>query len=266
MATTPPTNPPASPPLPADPRDEAFLREVDEAYRQEELANFWKRWGRWLLALVGAGVLAFGAYLLWQGERAKALDRTAEQFAEALDRLEGGDSVAAVETFSALETGQGTYATLATLMQAAVATQGGDTERALAAYRRVVADARAPAPMRDVASFKALRLEFDTLPPAEVIARLQPYLEGDHPWGAAAAELAGLAHLKAGEPGAAGPLFLRAAADPRAPVSLRVRAEQMAAALGQDTRQIVEAMEREARARGGDAPEDDTARDAGAGQ
>ena len=255
MATTPPTAP-AAPEAPADPRDEAFLREVDEAYRQDELARFWKRWGRWLVALVGIAVLALGAYLYWQAERARERDRAAEQFSEALDKLEGGDSVAAVEAFSALETRGDTYARLATLMQAAVATQGGDRERALSAYRSVAADPRAPAPLRDVATFKALRLEFDTLAPAEAIRRLQPYLEGDQPWGAAAAELAALAHLKAGEPGKAAPLFLRAASDERAPASLRARTEQMAAALGEDTSRIADELEQRARAAAG-APEEE---------
>jgi hypothetical protein len=243
LATTPPTTPPA-PPAPTDPRDEAFLREVDEAYRQDELTRFWKRYGRWLLLLVGVGILAFGGWLLWQAEQQKANEARAEEFAQALDKLEGGDSVAAVEAFGALESGPGTYATLATLMQAAVATQGGDRERALGAYRGVAADARAPQPMRDVATFKALRLEFDELAPDEVLARLKPYLEGDSPWAPAAAEMAALAQLKAGRADAAGALFLRVAAHDRAPTSMRARAEQMAAALGQDTSRIVAELER----------------------
>lgn len=252
MASSSPRTPAAPAP---DPRDEAFLREVDEAYRQDELARFWQRWGRWLVAAIGAGVLAFGGFLLWQGEQQRQLEARSERFAAAIDKLEGGDSVAAIESFSALEGERGTYATLATLMQAVVATQGGDSERALAAYRAVAANARAPQPLRDVATFKEIRLAFDALPPDEVIARLSPYLEGDSPWAPAAAELVGLAHLKAGNREAAGPFFLRAASDERAPTSLRARTEQMAAALGQDTTRILADLERQARMAAGEEPD-----------
>lgn len=244
MATLPPT--PPSPDRPADPRDEAFLREVDEAYRQDELARFWTRYGRWIAILVALALLGFGGWLLWQGEQQKQREATAEAFAQALDKLEGGDSVAAVEEFSAIEGRGGTYALLATLMQGAVATQGGEIERAIGAFRSVAENSRAPQPLRDVATFKALRLQFDELPPADVIARVQPFLEGDGPWGAAAAEMAALAHLKAGSTEQAGPLFLRVAADTRAPVSMRLRAEQMAASLGEDTSRAIRDLERSA--------------------
>jgi hypothetical protein len=242
LATLPPTPPDA----PADPRDQAFLREVDEAYRQDELARFWKRYGRWIAVLVALLLLGLGGWLLWQGEQQKQRDATAEDFAQALDKLEGGDSVAAVEELGEIEGRGGTYAALATLIQAAVATQGGETDRALGAYRSVGENSRAPQPLRDVASFKALRLEFDNLAPSDILARVQPWLEGDNPWGAAAAEMAALAHLKAGAPDQAGPLFLRVAGDTRAPVSMRLRAEQMAASLGEDTSRVIRDLERSA--------------------
>lgn len=219
---------------------------MDEAYRQDELTRFWKRYGRWIAVLAALLLLGFGGWLLWQGEQQKQREATAEAFAQALDKLEGGDSVAATEELAAIEGRGGTHAVLATLMQAAIATQGGETDKAIGAYRAVGENARAPQPLRDVASFKALRLEFDNLAPADILARVQPWLEGDNPWGPAAAEMAALAHLKAGAPDEAGPLFLRVAADTRAPVSMRLRAEQMAASLGQDTTRAIRDLEQSA--------------------
>ena len=74
---------------------------------------------------------------------------------------------------------------------------------------------------------------------------LDPYVTGDSPWFPVAGELAALAHVKAGAPDKAGPLFYRIAADDRTPQSLRARAEQMASALGQDVTKIAD--EREAK-------------------
>ena len=78
-----------------------------------------------------------------------------------------------------------------------------------------------------------------------MLKRTEPFLAGDSSWFPIAGELAAMAHLKAGAPEKAGPIFYRIAADERAPASLRARAEQMAATLGQDVTKIVS--DREAR-------------------
>ena len=56
MATRPPST---------DPRDDAFIREVDEAYREDELKRFFQRYGRWILLAVGLGLAGLGAALWW---------------------------------------------------------------------------------------------------------------------------------------------------------------------------------------------------------
>ena len=54
--------------------DEAFLREVDDAVRAGDLESFWKKYGRWLLAAVGIGLLAFGGCIYWQNQQQGAAD------------------------------------------------------------------------------------------------------------------------------------------------------------------------------------------------
>ncbi|MFM5929648.1 MAG: tetratricopeptide repeat protein, partial [Novosphingobium sp.] len=75
-------------------RDEAqkegFLREVDEALREQEAMDLLKRWGK----VVGGGILvglaALGAWLGWDHYRGKAQEERAEAFTAALDQLEAG--------------------------------------------------------------------------------------------------------------------------------------------------------------------------------
>jgi hypothetical protein len=112
-----------------------------------------------------------------------------------------------------------------------------------------VDDAQAPQPLRDVAEIKLLRLQFDTLKPEEILKRTERFVTGDSPWFPVAGEMAALAHLKAGAPDKAGPLFYRIAADERTPQSSRARAEQMAAALGQDVTKIADEREKAAKAK-----------------
>ena len=49
--------------------DEAFLREVDDAVRASDLTTFWKLYGRWLLAAVAAGLLAFGGWIIYHNQQ-----------------------------------------------------------------------------------------------------------------------------------------------------------------------------------------------------
>jgi hypothetical protein len=252
LATTPPTSPPSN--GKPDPRDDAFIREVDEAYREDELKKFVSVWGRWVLLALVAGLAALGGWFWWQAEQQRRTEALSEQYSAALAKLEAGGTTEAVAELDKLGRADNPgYRALAAISSAGVALSGGDADKAAADLRRVVADPEAPQPLRDLATMKLLRLEFDRIPPAEVLKRTQPYLAGDSPWFPVAAEMAALAQLKAGSTDQAGPLFFRIASDERAPQSLRARAEQMAAALGQDVTRIEAERQRRAEAAATDA-------------
>ncbi|MCG2842489.1 tetratricopeptide repeat protein [Sandaracinobacter sp. RS1-74] len=234
MATTPP-----SPPASRDPRDDAFIREVDEAYRQDEMKQFFQRYGRWLLLAVGTGLAGLGAWLWWQAEQVRRVEAKSEQFTAALDKIETGSTTEAAQGLAELsKSGNPSYRSLSAFAEAGIALNSGDAPKAAQLFKAVADDPKAAQPLRDSATMKYLRAEFDQLPPAEVLKRTEPFIAGDSPWFPIAGELAALAHVKAGAPDKAGPLFYRIAADERAPASLRARAEQMASALGQDVTKI----------------------------
>lgn len=234
MATTPPS-------APVDPRDEAFLREVDEAYREDEFRKFFSRWGRWILVGIGVLLAALGGWFWWQAEQTKRAEALSEQFTAALDKIESGSTTEAVAELDKIaDAGNPSYRSLSAFTKAGIALNGGDAEKAMAAVKTVANDPKAAQPFRDAATMKLLRLEFDKLEPAEILKRTAPFLAGDSPWFPVAGEMAALAHLKAGAPDKAGPLFYRIASDERTPQSMRARAEQMAAALGQDVTKIAD--------------------------
>lgn len=260
MATRPPSTPATS-----DPRDDAFIREVDEAYRQDEMKQFFQRYGRWLLLAIGLGLAALGAGLWWQAEQIRRAEALSEQFTAALEKAESGSTTEAVESLAEIgKSNNASYRSLAAFSQAGIALNGGDAAKASELLKGVADDPKAAQPLRDSATMKYLRIGFDTLPPAEVLKRVEPYLAGDSPWFPVAGELAALAHVKAGQPEKAGPLFYRIAADERTPTSLRARAEQMAAALGQDVTKIAADRDAKAKAEAEKAETEKTAADAAA--
>lgn len=254
MASTPPTVPtppgPTDRPVdrPVDPRDEAFLREVDEAYRKDELQRFFATWGRWIVLGLVVALAALGGWMWWKTDQAAKIEQASEQFSTALAQVEAGATTEAAASFTEIQkNGNPAYRSLAAMTEAGIAENGGDLEKAAKLLRGVRADTAAPQVLRDTALMKLLRVEFDKMPPAEILKETAPFLQGDSPWFATAGEVAAMAHLKAGDNEKAGGLFYRIAGDERAPASLRARAEQMAAALGQDVTKLAEAREQQQR-------------------
>jgi hypothetical protein len=66
--------------------DEAFLREVDDAVRASDLSSFWTRYGRWLLAAVVAGLLAFAGWIVYHNQVQAAAYLQSEEFVDAMDK------------------------------------------------------------------------------------------------------------------------------------------------------------------------------------
>lgn len=218
-----------------DDRDEAFLREVDDEYRRAQLGDLWSKYGRVLAIGLVAVLVVLGALLYWREERARRAGIVGEDFAQALTKLEAGNFAGAAPVLDDLaKNGNPGYQALARLMQAGTAVQAGDVPRGLAIYQGVAADAALARPFRDLATIKATRLAFETLPPATVVERLKALAVPGDPWFPVAAEMTGIAQLRAGKPQLAGALFAAIVRDTSAPPSLRNRAAQLAVSLGVD--------------------------------
>jgi hypothetical protein len=89
-------------------------------------------------------------------------------------------------------------------------------------------------PYRDLAAVRLTALEFDQMPPTDVIARLKPLTVAGNPWFGSAGEMTAMALLKMGRKDEAGRLFAAIAADDTVPDTIRSRAVQIAGTLGID--------------------------------
>lgn len=215
--------------------NEAFIREVDEALRQEQLTSFWTRWGRWLIVLVVLGIAAFGGWLWWDHQARQKAGERGEQLAVTLDAIEEGDRAAAIKQADALAAAdQPGYRAAAMLLKAAIALEGDDTQAAIAQYKAITADAELAQPYRDLALIRQTALEFDTLQPQQVVDRLKPLAVEGNPWFGSAGEMVAIAYMKMGKPDLAGPMFGAMSKDKGVPESIRTRAVQMAGLLGVD--------------------------------
>jgi hypothetical protein len=219
--------------------DEAFLREVDDAVRAGDLEHFWKNYGRWLVAVIVAGLLAFGGYIYWQNQKQAAADATAEKFLAATEKLGNEDEKGALADLGKLaKADQPIYRAMSQILIANIVAGKGDTKKAVADYARVVADDSLPQPYRDMALIRQTATEFEALPPQKVVDRLKPLAKPGNPWFGSAGEMTAMAYVKMGKPNLAGPIFAQIAKQEGLPETLRSRAQQMAGSLGVDAVQL----------------------------
>lgn len=222
MAITPPSN-------------EAFLREVDEELRRDQLVGFWRRWGMWLVAAIVIALAAFGGWLYWQNRSEAAAGAQGEQLADAYQAL-GQDQTAKAQPILATLAGSGRdgYRALALQTQADILLQKKDMKGAAAKFAAIANDTSLSKPFRDLALIRQTAAEYDQLKPQVVIERLRPLAVKGNPWFGTAGEMVAIAHLRMGRRDLAGQLLGQIANDNDVPASIRQRTVQMAGAMGVD--------------------------------
>ena len=221
--------------LTPDTPNEVFLREVDENLRRDQMEQFAKRYGKWLIALVVLFLVAVGGYLYWQKKQQETATAQSEELMAIYNDIGSGKTDAAKKRLQPLESaGSDVVRSLALLTEAAIALDSNDRDTALAKYRTISGDKGLPEPYRNLALLRATTLEFDKLKPEEVISRLKPITKPGNPWFGSAGELTAMAYIKQGHNDEAGRLFAAIAADKQVPDTIRSRAVQIAGTLGVD--------------------------------
>jgi hypothetical protein len=121
--------------------NEAFLREVDEELRRDELTRFWRRWGRVLVAAIGIGLVTFAAYLWWQGRQSAQAGVEGEKLNTAVEQLSANQIDRAMPALKELAGSERAgYRAASRLASGAIAGQKGELKAAAEAYGAVVKD------------------------------------------------------------------------------------------------------------------------------
>ncbi len=215
--------------------NDEFIREVDDELRREQALTIWKRYGRWIIGSIVAGLAIFAAYLWWQNDRETKRGVEGEQLSTALDDLAAGKTDSAKVELEKLASAQSRGVTVsAKLATAALAQSKGDTKTAIDTYGAIAADATLDQPYRDLALVRQTAVEFDTLKPAAVVTRLKPLAAPGNPWFGSAGEMVGIAYLKMGKAELASAMFAAVAKDEGVPESIRERVVQLAGISGAD--------------------------------
>jgi hypothetical protein len=219
----------------ADRSEQVFLREVDEAVREDQLKNFAARYGLWIFAAIVIGLGSLAGWIFWQNSQNEDSGLRSEEYVAAIDSIRQNNLDGAAKALEPLmEAKQDGYRAAAQLLQANIALEKNEPKKAIEGYGKVVADESLPKPFRDLALIRKTAAEFDTLKPQQVIDRLKPLAVPGNPWFGSAGEMVALSYLNMDKSDLAGPLFAQLAKDDNVPATIRSRALQMAGVEGID--------------------------------
>jgi hypothetical protein len=220
--------------LPTDSND-TFIQEVEENLRRDRVTDFFKSYGKWVAVAVVLCLAAIGGWIYWEEQQKRTSSDQSEKLHALLTDISTGKTQTVPQRVAELEKSHSDVVRAsASLTDAAVALEKNNRSAAIAKYRELVNDKDVAQPFRDVATVRLTALEFDTIKPEEVIARLQPLAKAGSPWFGSAGEMTALALMKQNKNAEAGRLFAAIAADQQVPSSIRSRAVQVAGTLGVD--------------------------------
>ncbi len=231
--------------LPTDSSD-TFLREVDENYRRDRLRDFLRDYGKWLALALVLFLGGIAGWIYWQNQKREAAAQESVELQSVFADVGRGQTQKVPQRLQALEKSDSDIVRASAILTgAALSLEKNDRSQALAKYRELADDDGMPQVYRDAASIRLTALEFDTLQPQQVIARLEPLAKPGNPWFGSAGEMTALAHLKAGRRNEAARIFAAIAADRQVPDTLRSRAVQIAGTLGVDASASLPSLEQQ---------------------
>jgi hypothetical protein len=210
-----------------------FIREVDEAVRQDQWLKLWKQYGNYAVAAALAVVIGTAAGVGWRAWQASERLDDARRYAAAQELLRADKPAEAAAAFAALaEDAGGGYRVLARLRAAEAQAAAGDPAAATATLEQLAANDDALPVYRSLGELLATQRAFPDAEPTAVLAELEPLLGINDPWRHSALELRALAQMQSGDTAGARQTLDDLLADPLTPPQLGRRAAELLAFLG----------------------------------
>ncbi len=232
--------------------DDAFLREVDEELRREQLSSIFARYGWWIIGGAVFLLVALAAGIWWNHRQDVKAGEQAEKLVQAIEQVEANNARGASATIDELAASdRAGYRYSALFLRANAQIQTNAIPAAIATLASIAGDEKAPQPYRDAALIRQTQLEYDQLQPAQVVQRLQGYAQAGNPWLGSTGEMVAVALIRQQRAPQAAQILSTMARDATVPDSIKSRAIQMASALGVDAVQLDPSIEQALQAGGG---------------
>lgn len=200
----------------------AFL-EVDEAVRKDELKEWWRRWGSWVVAAAAIVVVAAAALVGWQRYEESVRAEASAAYTGAVARIAQDRAAALADLEKQAAGAPEPYRSLAAL----VAAQLRQPVAAQVAALQAMAPGLASPDLGDLARIIAAYKSIDAADGPDLVGRLEAMAAVDRPFRLSVLELQALVVGRKGDAKRARELWNEIAKDPLVPQGMAQRAAAM---------------------------------------
>lgn len=217
----------------SNPEADSFIREVQEELRDEQLAEAWRKYGKYVIGVAVVIIALVGVREGWTYYDRTQSEQYGQRYFSADQLIADGDLDAAVNAFQRLA-GQtdGGRALLARLRAAATLSTKKDYQGAASAFFAIADDGSVDQAYRDLSNLLgALNAMNGDMGDDDLNRRIQPLTNSTSPWRHNALEIQALLAHRGGNSAKAKEIFDSLAKDATAPPAIRARAETLAKAM-----------------------------------
>lgn len=176
---------------------DAFIQEVDEDVKNDNLKELWNKYGLLIVAFVVLAVsaaISFDKIQAWKMLRNQ--NRTQEYMAAAQLQADSNETIAALQKIST--DNQGIFSDFAKLQIANVLLVENKQEEAFAALEKLQEDKQVNEEVRNIALIKLATYKVDSLGYDEFAKLVQPLIEAENSWTPAAQDLLAMSAIRNG--------------------------------------------------------------------
>ena len=208
-----------------------ILDEIDDEIKQDKVFQWWKRYGPYVLGLLGAVIFGFAGYYGWLGYKESKIEERSQQFAQAVELRNQGDEEGAARALARVADTSDSYAMLASFERAKSLVNLGNIDDAVAVYDKVANDKSVDSLYRDLATVFSVMQQLDKGDAEALSNRLSPLAGEGKPFRFAAMELTALLAIRSGDVDKAQKLFSELKDQEGLPGQMKARAEEYLTAL-----------------------------------
>ncbi len=176
---------------------DAFIQEVDEDVKNDNLKELWNKYGLLIIAFVVLAVsaaISFDKIQAWRMLRNQ--NRTQEYMAAAQLQEDSNETIAALQKISM--DNQGIFSDFAKLQIANVLLAENKQEEAFAALEKLQEDQQINEEVKNIALIKLATYKVDSLGYEEFAKLVQPLVEAKNSWTPAAQDLLAMSAIRNG--------------------------------------------------------------------
>lgn len=207
---------------------DSFIREVDEDLKNDNLQQFWKKYGLLIIVAVVLIVSVTVSFETLKALREKKNQAWSDRYEQALNLQVQGEYDASLKVLDDIIAGKHKiYSSLAKVQHANVLFEQGDSEEAVKELEKIVSDMNVNESLRDVTAVKLAMYKFDFATRDELNSLLNPLVAKEGAWSAVAKEILAMLEVREGNVEAAEKLYQEILTTPNLPEGFRYRVQDM---------------------------------------